>query len=89
MTSDETARHALHCNSYNRRSSPRPLDFRARRPFALHHVLLFFISQFIALFTYSNMATIAAVTVGDALDHAGLGPLPLLVGLFLSSWYLI
>src|SRR5215467_3824821 len=42
--------------------------------------LLFIISQFIALFTYTNMATIAAVKVGDALEHAGLGPLPLLVG---------
>jgi len=43
-------------------------------------VLLFIISQFIAFFTYTNMATIAAVKVGDALDHAGLGPLPLLIG---------
>ena len=35
--------------------------------------LLFFISQFIALFTYTNMATIAAVKVGDMLETAGLG----------------
>ena len=42
--------------------------------------LLFIISQFLAIFTYSNMATLAAVKVGDALEHAGLGPLPLLVG---------
>lgn len=41
--------------------------------------LLFFISQFIALFTYSNIATIAAVKAGDALEHAGLGSLPLLL----------
>ncbi|WP_163988068.1 AbgT family transporter [Pyxidicoccus caerfyrddinensis] len=42
--------------------------------------LLFIISQFIAFFTYSNMATLAAVKVGDALEHAGLGAVPLLVG---------
>lgn len=42
--------------------------------------LLFVISQFLALFTYSNMATLAAVKMGDALEKAGLGALPLLVG---------
>jgi len=42
--------------------------------------LLFVISQFLALFNYTNMATLAAVKVGDALEHAGLGPLPLLAG---------
>jgi aminobenzoyl-glutamate transport protein len=42
--------------------------------------LLFIISQFLAIFNYSNMATLAAVKVGDMLEHAGLGPLPLLVG---------
>ena len=45
--------------------------------------LLFFISQFIALFTYTNIATIAAVKMGDILDRAGLGPIPLLVGFVL------
>ncbi|WP_199741851.1 AbgT family transporter [Corallococcus sp. CA047B] len=45
--------------------------------------LLFIISQFIAFFTYSNMATLAAVKVGDALEHAGLGALPLLIGFVL------
>jgi len=45
--------------------------------------LLFFISQFIALFTYTNIATIAAVKVGDWLETAGLGPLPLLIGFVL------
>lgn len=45
--------------------------------------LLFIISQFIALFTYSNMATLAAVKVGDALEELGLGALPLLVGFVL------
>jgi aminobenzoyl-glutamate transport protein len=42
--------------------------------------LLFVISQFLAIFNYSRMATLAAVKVGDFLEHAGLGPLPLLVG---------
>lgn len=42
--------------------------------------LLFVISQFNAFFTYTNMATVAAVKLGDALEHAGLGALPLLVG---------
>jgi aminobenzoyl-glutamate transport protein len=42
--------------------------------------LLFIISQFLALFNYTNMATLAAVKVGDGLEHAGLGPLPLIVG---------
>ena len=42
--------------------------------------LLFIISQFLALFNYTNMATLAAVKVGDGLEHVGLGPLPLLVG---------
>jgi len=42
--------------------------------------LLFVISQFNAFFTYTNMATIAAAKLGDSLEHAGLGALPLLVG---------
>jgi aminobenzoyl-glutamate transport protein len=42
--------------------------------------LLFVISQFNAFFTYTQMATIAAVKMGDALESAGLGALPLLVG---------
>jgi aminobenzoyl-glutamate transport protein len=42
--------------------------------------LLFVISQFTALFTYSNMATLVAVKLGDSLEKAGLGALPLLVG---------
>jgi aminobenzoyl-glutamate transport protein len=42
--------------------------------------LLFVISQFLAFFTYTNIATLAAVKMGDALERAGLGALPLLVG---------
>jgi aminobenzoyl-glutamate transport protein len=45
--------------------------------------LLFIISQFLAFFTYSNLATLAAVKMGDALEEAGLGALPLLVGFVL------
>ncbi len=46
--------------------------------------LLFVISQFLAFFTYSNMATLAAVNLGDALDTAGLGGLTLLLGFILA-----
>jgi aminobenzoyl-glutamate transport protein len=42
--------------------------------------LLFVISQFNAFFTYTNMAPIAAVKLGDWLEGAGLGALPLLIG---------
>ena len=42
--------------------------------------LLFIISQFLAFFTYSNLATLAAVKMGDWLEAAGLGALPLLIG---------
>lgn len=45
--------------------------------------LLFVISQFLAFFNYSNMATLAAVNLGDMLEHAGLGPLTLLIGFVL------
>ncbi len=43
--------------------------------------LLFVISQFNAFFNYTNLATLAAVNLGDALESAGLGALPLLLGL--------
>jgi aminobenzoyl-glutamate transport protein len=42
--------------------------------------LLFVISQFNAFFTYTNMAPLAAVKLGDWLEHAGFGALPLLMG---------
>jgi aminobenzoyl-glutamate transport protein len=48
-------------------------------------LLLFFNSQFIALFTYTNLGTIAAAKLGDGLERAGLGPLPLLVGFALVA----
>ena len=46
-------------------------------------LLLFIISQFLAFFSYTNIATIAAVKVGDWLEHVGLGALPLLIGFVL------
>ncbi len=49
-------------------------------------LLLFIISQFLALFSFTNIATIAAVKAGDALERAGLGALPLLIGfVFVTS----
>jgi aminobenzoyl-glutamate transport protein len=42
--------------------------------------LLFVISQFLAYFNYSNIATIIAVNLGDALEHANLGAIPLMLG---------
>ena len=47
--------------------------------------LLFVISQFLAYFTYSNMATIVAVNMGDALEHANLGTIPLMLGFITVS----
>src|SRR5262249_36177598 len=43
--------------------------------------LLFVISQFLAYFTYSNMATVVAVKMGDALEHATLGTIQLMLRL--------
>jgi aminobenzoyl-glutamate transport protein len=43
-------------------------------------VLLFIISQFLALFTYSNIAILAAIKMGDILARSGFGALPLLIG---------
>lgn len=45
--------------------------------------LLFVISQFLAFFTYTNLATLAAVNLGDALESAGLSALTLLIGFVL------
>jgi aminobenzoyl-glutamate transport protein len=38
------------------------------------------ISQFLAYFNYSNMATLAAVSLADVLEHANLGATWLLIG---------
>ena len=42
--------------------------------------LLFVISQFLAYFNYSNIATIVAIDLGGALEHVNLGSIPLLLG---------
>jgi len=42
--------------------------------------LLFVLSQFIAYFNYSNIGTILAVSLADAVKTASIPPLPLLVG---------
>jgi aminobenzoyl-glutamate transport protein len=42
--------------------------------------LLFVISQFLAYFDYSNIATIVAVNLGEAVEHLRLGTIPLLLG---------
>lgn len=42
--------------------------------------LLLVIAQFIAYFNYSNLATVAAVELGDWLEESGLGAIPLLLG---------
>lgn len=42
--------------------------------------LLLIISQFVAYFNYSNMGTILALKLSDALKSSNIGPLPLLIG---------
>ncbi len=46
-------------------------------------LMMFFISQFVAYFNYSNMATILAITMSDALQTANVGPFWLLIGFIL------
>jgi aminobenzoyl-glutamate transport protein len=50
--------------------------------------LLLVISQFLAYFNYSNMATIAAVKLADALEKANLGGLALLLGFVMAVFAL-
>ncbi|MFJ2091213.1 AbgT family transporter [Streptomyces sp. NPDC087901] len=47
--------------------------------------LLLIIAQFISYFNYSNMATVAAVKMSDALESSNVGPLWLLVGLIVVT----
>lgn len=42
--------------------------------------LLLIISQFVAYFNYTNMGTIMALKLSDALKSSNIGPLPLLIG---------
>jgi aminobenzoyl-glutamate transport protein len=50
-------------------------------------LLLFVISQFLAFFAYTNMATIAAVSLGEALEQANFGALPLLLGFIIVNFF--
>ena len=45
--------------------------------------LLLLISQFIALFNYTNMPQVAAVAAGDALESVKIGAIPLLIAFIL------
>lgn len=45
--------------------------------------MLLVISQFIAYFNYSQMPNVIAVTLARVLEQAGLGPIPLLIGMIL------
>jgi len=47
--------------------------------------LFLVISQFLAYFNYTNMATVAAVSLGDLLESANVGAIPLLVGFVLMT----
>lgn len=42
--------------------------------------LFFVLSQFVAYFTYTNIGTVLALSLGEALQSANFGPLPLLLG---------
>ena len=50
--------------------------------------LLLIIAQFIALFNYTNIATVLAVNLADALEAAKLGPIPLIVGFVFVTAFL-
>jgi aminobenzoyl-glutamate transport protein len=47
--------------------------------------LFLVISQFLAYFNYTNMATVAAVSLGDLLESANVGAVPLLIGFVLMT----
>jgi aminobenzoyl-glutamate transport protein len=49
-------------------------------------LLLLVISQFLALFSYTNMATIAAVSLGDLLERANFSALWLLIGFIIVNF---
>jgi aminobenzoyl-glutamate transport protein len=48
--------------------------------------LFLLIAQFIAFFNYSNMAQVAAASLGDWLESANIGALWLLIGFVLVTW---
>jgi aminobenzoyl-glutamate transport protein len=45
--------------------------------------MLLMISQFIAYFNYSNLPSVLAIALAEALEAAGIGALPLLIGMIL------
>lgn len=45
--------------------------------------MLLMISQFIAYFNYSNLPSVLAIALAEALETAGIGALPLLIGMIL------
>jgi aminobenzoyl-glutamate transport protein len=45
--------------------------------------MLLMISQFIAIFNYSNMPRVIAIAMADALERVNIGALPLLIGMIL------
>ena len=45
--------------------------------------MLLMISQFIAFFNYSQLPNVLAIGLSEWLEHAGIGALPLLIGLIL------
>jgi aminobenzoyl-glutamate transport protein len=50
--------------------------------------MLLMIAQFIAIFNYTNMPRVAAVELAGMLERAGLGALPLLIGMILVIIFL-
>jgi aminobenzoyl-glutamate transport protein len=49
-------------------------------------LLLLIISQFVAYFSYTNIATVAAVSLGDALARSGLGTVTMIAGFVLLTF---
>ena len=43
--------------------------------------MLLMISQFIAYFNFSNLPSVLAIVLAEALEAAGIGALPLLIGM--------
>ncbi len=51
-------------------------------------LLLLIIAQFIAYFNFSNIATVTAIGLADALESASIGALPLLLGFIVVTYFL-
>jgi aminobenzoyl-glutamate transport protein len=50
--------------------------------------MLLMIAQFIAYFNYSNIPSVLAITLAEVLETAGIGALPLLIGMILVIFLL-